>query len=330
MFQIGRRDFVCSLAALAGAAAAWPFAAHAQEPGRIYRLGDLSLSPRNTPWTTALVDAVKADGFIGGQNLIVDDAGFGLRVDELPAHAAAVAKTQIDVIIATGDPPVRAAQQATESIPILAIAEDMVGSGFVASLAEPKGNTTGVSLLSTELNGKRQEILIEALPGIKQMAMLADTDSISPRQLQTLQDAGRSRGVQFSVHGVTKREEIEAAIDTAKNAGAQALNVLASTTLFNNREIILSRTAALHLPAIYQWPDLADEGGLIGYGPRLVQIYHDIMAHQLVKLLRGVRPADIPVEQPSKFQMWINLKVAKADGLTIPESLLLRADKVIE
>ena len=290
----------------------------------------MHFSPRHTPWNDALFEAVKTDGFIEGQNLLLDAAGFGLRGSELAGHVAAIVKAQVDIIIATGDPPVRSAQQATKSIPILAIAEDMVGSGFVASLAEPKGNTTGVSLLSTELNGKRQEILIEALPAIKRMAILADTASVSPRQLQILQDAGRGRGVDFSIHGVTKREEIEGAINAAKDAGAGAINVLASTTLFNNREIILARTAALHLPAIYQWPDLADEGGLIGYGPRLVQIYHDIMAHQLVKLLRGIKPAEIPVEQPSKFQMWINLKVAKGYGLTIPESLLLRADKVIE
>ncbi len=322
-----RREFITLVS---GVAAAWPLAARAQEPGRIYRLGDLSLSPRNSPWTSALLDSVKADGFIDGKNLLLDEAGFELRGNELAAHAAAIVKAQVDLIIATGDPPVRSAQQATKSIPILAIAEDMVGSGFVASLAEPKGNTTGISLLSTELNGKRQEILIEALPAIKRMAILADTASISQQQIQALQDAGRARGVELSIHGVSKREEIEGAIKAAKDAGAGALNVLASTTLFNNREIILARTAALHLPAIYQWPDLAEDGGLIGYGPRLVQIYHDIMAHQLVKLLRGVKPAEIPVEQPSKFQMWINLKVAKSYGLTIPESLLLRADKVIE
>jgi putative tryptophan/tyrosine transport system substrate-binding protein len=330
MFQIRRQEFVRSLGALIGAAAVCPLAVRAQEPGRIYRLGELHLSPRHTPWNDALFEALKADGFIEGQNLLLDQEGFGLRVDEVAAHAAAIAKAQVDVIVATGDPPVRSAQQATKSIPILAIAEDMVGSGFVASLAEPKGNTTGVSLLSTELNGKRQEILIEALPAIKRMAILADTASVSRRQLQILQDAGRARGVEFSIHGVTKREEIEGAVNAAKDAGAGAVNVLASTTLFNNREIILSRTAALRLPAIYQWPDLAEEGGLIGYGPRLPQIYQDIMAHQFVKLLRGVKPAEIPVEQPTKFQMWINLKIAKADGLTIPDSLLLRADKVIE
>jgi putative tryptophan/tyrosine transport system substrate-binding protein len=329
MVAIRRREFGLSASALI-AAASFPLTVRAQEPGRVYRLGELSLSSRNSPWMSALLNAVKADGFIDGQNLIIDDAGFGLRVDEFPAHAAAIIKAQVDVIVATGDPPVRSAQQATKSIAILGIAEDMVGSGFVASLAEPKGNTTGVSLLSTELNGKRQEILIEALPAIRRMAILADTASVSPRQLQSLQDAGRARGVEFSIHGVSKREEIEGAINAAKDEGAGALNVLASTTLFNNRQIILARTAALHLPAIYQWPDMAEDGGLIGYGPRLVQIYHDIMAHQLVKLLRGVKPADIPIEQPSKFQMWINLKVAKSYGLTIPESLLLRADKVFE
>lgn len=329
MVAIRRREFGLSASALI-AAASFPRAVRAQEPGRVYRLGQLSLSPRRTPWNEALFEAVKTDGFIEGQNLLPDEAGFGLRETELGGHAAAIVKAHIDLIIATGDPPVRSAQQATKSIPILAIAEDMVASGFVASLAEPKGNTTGVSLLSTELNGKRQEILMEALPAIKRMAILADTASVSPRQLQILQDAGRARGVEFSIHGVSNREEIEGAINAAKDAGAGALNVLASTTLFNNREAILARTAALHLPAIYQWPDLAEGGGLIGYGPRLVQIYHDIMAHQFVKLLRGVKPADIPIEQPTKFQMWINLKVAKAYNVTIPESLLLRADKVIE
>ncbi len=306
MFQIERRELICSLGALI-AAAGFPRTVRAQEPARVYRLGDLHFSPRHTPWNDSLFEAVKSDGFIEGQNLLLDQGGFGLGMDGVVAHAAAIVKGQVDVIIATGDPPVRSAQQATKSIPILAIAEDMVGSGFVASLAEPKGNTTGVSLLSTELNGKRQEILIEALPAIKRMAILADTASISRRQLQNLQDAGRARGVEFSIHGLTKREEIEGAINAAKDGGAGAVNVLASTTLFNNREIILSRTAALRLPAIYQWPDLAEEGGLIGYGPRLPQIYHDIMARQLVKLLRGVRPTEIPVEQPTKFQMWINL-----------------------
>lgn len=265
MIQIMRREFVRSLGALTGAALL-PRTAGAQEPGRIYRLGDLHLSARNAPWN--------------GQNLLIDEQGFGLNVAQLPEHAAAVVKTNIDVIIAGGDPNVRAAQQATKEIAILGIAEDMVGSRFVASLAKPGGNTTGVSLLSSELDGKRQEILMEALPGARRYAALADVNSSSPQRLNALQEITRARGAELSIYRVTKSEDFSGAIETAKNSGAAALNVLASTLLFNNRQAILARTAALGLPAIYQWPTVPAEGGLIGYGPRLEQIYGNICSRQ--------------------------------------------------
>jgi putative tryptophan/tyrosine transport system substrate-binding protein len=325
-----RREFVTLVGSLFGAVAASPFAARAQEPGRIYRLGDVHLSPRNSTWNVALFDAVKSDGFIVGQNLIIDDAGFGLSGEKVAEHANALANTQVDVITAAGDPAVRAVHQATQSIPVLAIAEDMVGSGFVASLAEPGGNITRVSILSTELNGKRQEILLDALQRTKQMAILADTGSISPQQLQALQEAARARGVTPVVCAVSKPDEIAGAVDAAKKSGATALNVLASAMLFNSRQTILSRTANLRLPAIFQWPDMVDDGALIAYGPRIVQIFHDIMSRQLVKLLRGVKPADIPVEQPTQFALSVNLKTAKTIGVEIPQSILLRADEVIE
>jgi len=322
-----RRDFV---AALCSATASWPLISRAQEPGRIYRLGDLSLSPRNSPWFVALFDAIKADGFIDGQNLVVDNQGFGLRLEQLSEHASAIVKAKVDVIICGGDPPVRAAQEATKEIPLLAIAEDMVGSHFVASLAKPRGNTTGVSLLSSELDGKRQEILMAAVPGAHRYAALADVNSSSPQRLKTLEEITHARGAELSIYRVATSAEIAGAIDAAKNSGATALNVLASALLFNNRQIILTRTAALVLPAIYQWPALAEEGGLIGYGPRLERIYPDIFSRQLVKLLRGVKPADIPVEQPTKFELAVNLKTAKALGLTVPPTLLATADEVIE
>jgi putative tryptophan/tyrosine transport system substrate-binding protein len=137
-----RRQFI---ALMGVTAAAWPFAARAQKPGRIYRLGDLHPSPRNAPYNVALFDALKPEGFIDGRNLVVDDHGFGLRVDELAGHASAIVKAEVDLIVCSGDPCVRAAQQATKTLPILALAEDMVSSGFVASLAKPGGNTTGVS-----------------------------------------------------------------------------------------------------------------------------------------------------------------------------------------
>jgi putative ABC transport system substrate-binding protein len=321
-----RREFLSVL----GSAAVWPLAARAQEPGRTYRLGDLHLSPRNALYNVALFDAVKPDGFIGGKNLVVDDRGFGLRVDQLADHALAVVKAEVDLIVCSGDPCVRAAQQATKTLPILGLAEDMVRSGFVASLAKPGGNTTGVSILTSELNGKRQDILLEAVPGVRRMAALADVNSSLPQQLQAMQDAASARGVELLIYQVTKAEEVVGAIDAAKSSGAKALNVLASVLLHNNRQIILPRVAALGLPTIYQFPATAEEGGFIAYGAGLDKIYRDIWARQLVKLLRGAKPADIPVEQPSKFELVVNLKTAAALGLTIPESFLARVDNVIE
>jgi putative tryptophan/tyrosine transport system substrate-binding protein len=173
-----RREFVILLG---GTAAALPVAAPAQEPGRTYRLGDLHLSPRSASYNVAFFDAVKPDGFIDGKNLVVDDRGFGLRVDELADHASAIVKAEVDLIVCSGDPCVRAAQRATKTPPILALAEDMVRSGFVASLAKPGGNTTGVSILTSELNGKRQEIPLEVVPGVRRMAVLADANSSSPQ-----------------------------------------------------------------------------------------------------------------------------------------------------
>jgi putative tryptophan/tyrosine transport system substrate-binding protein len=236
----------------------------------------------------------------------------------------------VDVIYVSGEPGIRAAQQATTTIPIVGFAEDMVGSGLVNSLAHPGGNTTGVSILATELNGKHQEILIEAVPGLRRMAALADPSTATPQQLQALKDAARARGVELSIYQVTTAEEIPSAIDAMKASGAAAVNVLPSPLLYGNRQIIRQRVAALRLPAIYQSPEEAEEGGFIAYGPRLVQMFRELVAPQIVKVLRGAKPADIPVEQPTKFDLVINLKTAKALGLTLPESFLLRADEVIE
>ena len=322
-----RRKFITLLG---GAAAAWPLAARGQQLGRIYRLGTLNLSPRSAPNHVAFYAELQRLGFIAGQNLVVDERGYGLHVEQLADHAAEIVKAQVDVINATGDLAIRAAQQSTTTIPILAFTDDMLESKFVSSLAKPGGNTTGVSIFATELDGKRQEILIEAVPGLRRMAALADSNTNAPRQLQALQDAARARGVELSIYEVAKPNEIAAAIDAAKKADAAALNVLASPLFFADRQVIMERATALHLPAMYHWPEVAEQGGLLGYGPRLVLIYREILARQMVALLRGTKPGDIPVEQPTKFELVINLKTAKAIGLTIPESFLLSADEVIE
>jgi len=168
------------------------------------------------------------------------------------------------------------------------------------------------------------------VPGLRRMAALADSNMIADPKLHPLQEAARARNIELSIHWIARSEEIPAAIDAAKASGATALNVLASPLLSVNYQVIVQRVAALRLPAIYQWPETAKTGGLIAYGPSWVQIYRELLAPQLVKLLRGAKPADLPVVQPTKFELVINLKTAKALGLTMPETFLLCADKVIE
>jgi putative tryptophan/tyrosine transport system substrate-binding protein len=322
-----RREFI----ALMGASVAWPFAAMAQEPGRTYRLGVLQPFPRDAPFNTALFDELRRDGFIEGQNLTIHYRDYRLRGDLISQYAAELVKVQVDVIVAGGGVAVRAAQQATKTIPIIGVADDMVGSGLVNSMARPNGNTTGVSILATELDGKRQEILIKAVPGLRRMAALAHADSTPIATLAALQEAARARNIEFSIHRVAGAEEITAAIDMAKASGAEALNVLASAVLYANRQLIMNRVAAVRLPAMYHWPELAEEGGFAAYGPRLTSgEFPEREARLIVKLLRGIKPADLPIEQPTKFELVINLKTANALGITVPAALLARADKVIE
>ena len=322
-----RRAFITLLG---GAAAGCPLAATAQEPGRTYRLGGLTPSPRDGPHYAALFDELQRLGFVEGQNLTIDWRGHGRPDAEFSAIAVELIKARVDVVYCAGDVAIRAAQQATTTVPILAVTNDMVKSGLVRSLAEPSGNTTGVSIFGTELDGKRQAILIEAVPGLRRLAALADVNASTPQHLQALEDGARAGGAELSIHRITRTEEIVPAIEAAKTSGGMALNVLSSALLFANRRIIIERTAALHLPAVYQWAEMANEGGLIAYGPRLIQLFRDLARRQLIKLFRGVRPADLPVERPTRFDLVINLRTAKAIGHEIPAALVLRADEVIE
>jgi putative ABC transport system substrate-binding protein len=320
-----RREFI----ALMGASVGWPFAAMAQEPGRTYRLGSLAPFPRDNPANMTFFDGLRRRGFIEGQNLSVEWRVYGLRVDLISQYAAELVRAQPDVLDVGGGDAIRAVQHATQAIPILGLTDDMVGEGLVDSLARPNGNTTGFSIFATELDGKRQEILIEAVPGLRRMAALADTKNTTGVKLNALQEAARARNIELSIYRVAKGEEIARAIDMAKKSGAATLNVLASPMLDANHQLIIDRVAALRLPAIYQWPELAEEGGFAAYGPRFSEI-RGLQARQIAQIFRGIKPADIPVEQPTKFELVINLKTAKAMGVTVPEALLVRADKVIE
>lgn len=321
-----RRDFITILG---GASATLPFAAVAQEAGRTYRLGTLMGHPRDVPVNVAFLEEFRRQGFIEGQNFAVEWRTFGLNVGLLPQYAAELVNARVDVIATAGEEATVAAQQATKTIPIVALMDDMYGSGYVKSMARPEGNTTGISFLTTDLNGKRQDLLIEAVPGIRKLACLAD-NNFPTANFEAMKEAARARNVELSIYRFSKAEEIVPAIDAAHAWGATALNVFGGVLQWANRQVIIDRAAELRLPDIHQLPEQAEEGAFAAYGPRLGPLFVVLMPQQIIKLFRGAKVADVPVERPTKFELVINVKTAKAMGVAVPPSLLLQADKVIE
>jgi putative ABC transport system substrate-binding protein len=325
-----RRDFIKMIG---GAAVGWPLAVWAQEPGRVYRLAFVVPSPRQGPAAIAFFDELRRNGFIEGQNLAVVPDGFDADYGHLPELVAALVKAAPDAIIAGPARALQALQSVTHTIPLIGMTEDMVAEGVVPSFAHPGGNITGVSLLSPELDTKRQEILIEAVPGARKIAAMADANAAPEYHLQALEHAARSRGVELLVFRVGGPGEITSAIDASKASGAEALNFLA-TPLFSvpgsqNNRVVLDRVAAVRLPSIFQFPETAEAGALAGYGSRITDLYRQ-RAGITVQVLRGTKPADIPVQHPDKFELVINLKAAKAIGVEVPATLVARADKLID
>jgi putative tryptophan/tyrosine transport system substrate-binding protein len=269
-----RREFI----ALMGASVAWPFAAMAQQAGRTYRLGFLVLVPRDdAPANPHFFDELRRLGFVEGQNLTVEYRAYGLHPDLVSQHAAELINARVDVIAAVGEEAVRALQQATKTIPIVAIGGDLLGSGLVTSLARPDGNTTGVSILVPEADGKRQDILIEAVPGLHRMAVLTDVNVTSAAKLDALQKAARAHNIEFSIHRVARGEEVAAAIDSAQASGSKALNILWTPLFYANRHLIMERAVAGRLPTIYLFPEDAEKGGFAAYGARINQLYVEMM-----------------------------------------------------
>ncbi|HKO69853.1 MAG TPA: ABC transporter substrate-binding protein [Bradyrhizobium sp.] len=327
MLGQSRRVFITLLGS---AAAARPLGAWAQEPGRIYRIGSLHQAPRNAAHHVAFFAVLEQNGFVEDRNLVVDRRGYGMSAEQFAGLAKQHVDDHVDLILCGGDAAGRAAQAASRTIPVVVLADDMVRAGLVSSLQKPGGNITGVSIFAAELNGKRLELLIEAVPSARRIAILSDPESTTAVQLQALQDVAKSHDVELLIHQAGKREAIVSALDAAKATGATALNVLASALFFNNRQSIFRQVAALRLPAMYQWPEMAEAEGLLAYGPRIIQIYRDIIARQVVAVMRGTKPAELPVEQPTRFDLVVNLKAAGAIGLELPAGLVLRADRLIE
>jgi putative tryptophan/tyrosine transport system substrate-binding protein len=321
---VKRRDL---LILVGEAAVLLPSIGLGQQTGRYYRLGFVVQSLR--PAYSALIDELTRYGFAEGGNLVIDSHGFGIRAESLEAAAVEVVNASPDAIYCGGDAAGRAVQRATSAIPVAVIADDVLRAGLVASLAHPGGNITGVSILATELDGKRLEILTEIVPGVRRIAALVDPNVTSSDQIQHLIEAMRSRGADLLIHRVGAAEEIIPAIDAAQAEGAQALSVFASPLANANRALLIQRMAQVRLPAIYQWHEFARHGALACYGPSLDSLFRQV-AGQIAKILRGTKPADIPVEQPAHVELSINLQTAKALGLIIPEAILSRADEVIE
>jgi putative ABC transport system substrate-binding protein len=321
-----RREFI----RLFGASIfAWPLAVRAQEHGRTYRLAIVTSAGRNEPATDAFLDELRIHGFVEGKNLEFVPGGFRFDNEQAAAAVPAIVKAAPDAIVSAGDFITKKFQQATKSIPLIAMTEDMVAAGFAASLARPGGNITGISLMSPDLEGKRQDILIEAVPSARRIAVLADSNVATLQHLRALEDSARTHGTELLVVRAANANDLVPAMNDASVRGAAGLNVLSSPMLHLNRRTIIERTAELRLPAIYQWPETAEEGGLLGYGPSYFEVFRQ-RARIVARVLRGAKPADLPIEQPTTFKLTINLKTAKAIGHAIPAGLVLRADKLVE
>jgi putative ABC transport system substrate-binding protein len=292
-----RREFIRLLGS--AAAAAWPFAARAQ--ARMPVVGVLRFDSKDIAdeiFTKPFRSYMQAIGWEDGRNirfLFVFTEGRNERASEFAGEFVA---QNVDLVVTFGDPGIRAAQRATSIIPIVGMTDDMVGSGLAASLAHPGGNTTGVSILASELDVKRLEILHEFAPHARRIAALADPSTISTRV--QLQNAARELGVELIRFEAQSAEDILRALDAIAAAKVEAVNVLASPLLYAASRSIIERMRDTRMPAVYQWPETADEGGLLGYGPR-IQLCYRQMVTLIDKVLRGAKPADLPIEQPAKF-----------------------------
>ena len=325
------------LSTLGGALLTAPLPAAAQQAGTTYKIGCLSPGPATeqlNPEVSALRQGMRDIGYVEGQNLVIESRYADGETGRLFFLAAELVRLKVAIIVTWG-PGIPAAMSATTTIPIvMATTFDAVATGLVDSLARPGGNVTGLTLISTQLMGKRLELLRAALPGVDRLALLIDqARPENQRGLELFEKAteaaSKSVGVNLQVLRVRDPMEFDAAFSAMARQRAGALYVAETALLTTHHIRILELARGHHLPTMFAIPRLVGTGGLMAYGPdtrdmsRRAAIYVD-------KILKGAKPADLPVEQPTKFELVINLKTAKALGLTIPQSLLLRADQVIE
>jgi putative ABC transport system substrate-binding protein len=328
-----RRTFLAGTGAVLLAV---PLAAEAQQAAKVPRIGFLSLNlAPNSHLHEAFRQGLRDLGYIQGRNIVIEIRDAEGKYERLPALAAELVALKVDVIVTGGGtPPALAAKQATKTIPIVfASAPDPVTDGLVASLARPGGNVTGLSNINPELVGKCLEQLKQAVPGVSRVAVLWQPgfmDERTDREMLKAEDvAARALGVRLQVVEARGPADLDRAFSDMTKARAGALTVLPSAMLFTERRRLVDLATKTRLPAVYPQKEFVEAGGLMAYGPSLADLFRRAATY-VDKILRGAKPADLPVEQPTKFELIINLKTAKALGLTIPPSLLQRADQVIE
>jgi putative ABC transport system substrate-binding protein len=302
-------------------------AADTQQLGRMPRIG--VLSPSADFFLKAFRQGLRELGYIDGRNIFLEYRSADGRVDRLPELAAELVRLKVDVMVTITPPGVRAAKQATSTIPIvMGAVDDAVEQGFVTSLAKPGGNITGASSLNPELSGKRLELLKEAFPKVSHVAVLREAVG-GASSLRATMAAGQALGVQLQILELRDPNELESAFTAMTRERAGALDVLPGLMIAGYMRQIVDLAGKARLPAIFPDGQFVESGGLMSYGPSLPEMYRRAATY-VDKILKGTKPADLPVEQPTKFELIINLKAAKQIGVTIPQSVLYRADKVIK
>ena len=326
-----RREFITLLG---GAAAAWPLAARAQQPGKKFRVGYLGISsPSLEPhYVEAFRQKLRELGHVDGENIAIEYRWAEGQDDRLPNLASELVRLKPDVIVTTGTPGALAAMQATKTIPIvMASSADPVGSGLVSSLARPEGNVTGFTILGPQLEGKRLEVLKQAVPGLSRLAVLWNPSNPGiVSYFETVKDAGRTLRISLDpVVEVRRTDELDNAFTAIANARPHALAVIADRFLLAHRKRIIDFAAVKRLPTMYPYREYVDAGGLMSYAPSNIELFRGAATY-VDKILKGAKPGDLPIQEPTKFELVINLKAAKAIDLEIAPTLIARADEVIE
>jgi ABC-type uncharacterized transport system substrate-binding protein len=324
---ITRRYFVSCL----GAAVAWPLAARAQHPDKTPRIGYIRAGTlNNDPYRESFVRGMRDLGYIEGRNIVLEFRHYGDDVGSIPSLISDLLRAKVDIIVAGGTTAVRAAQAASEKIPIVMIAADPLGSGLIAGLARPGGNTTGLALLSTELTGKRLELLKEVMPQAVRIAILQEPGNPAHSVfIEEMQATAQSLALIYRIFEARRSEDFERNFALMRQWPADAVVVLDDPAFISYRAVMVESAARHGLPLVCGFQEMTQAGCLFSYSVSLKDMWYR-SATFVDKILKGAKPSDLPVQQGTKFELVINLKTANALGLTVPPTLLTRADEVIE